>query len=112
MVSIPMADVWQDDAWREQQRKLLTAQFGPKEVEVLSMNAVLPITLQSEDQRWQLEWMQCKELHELQASRRPSLPNRTTNLLKALWSQDVCRQPRRRSAGAPGPKLVLVVVLH
>jgi len=32
IVSVPMADVWQDDAWRDQQLRLLTAQFGPKEV--------------------------------------------------------------------------------
>ena len=32
VVSVPMADVWQDDAWRDQQLRLLTAQFGPKEV--------------------------------------------------------------------------------
>lgn len=63
-----MADVWQDDAWREQQRKLLTAQFGPKEVETLSMNAVLPIDLESTKHGSPMKWMQSKELHELQVS--------------------------------------------
>lgn len=67
VVSIPMADVWQDDAWREQQRRLLTAQFGPREVESLSVNAVLPIDLDSGNLP-PLQWMQSKELHELQVS--------------------------------------------
>lgn len=65
VVSIPMADVWQDDAWREQQRRLLTAQFGPKEVESLSINAVLPINVDRGGSP-PLQWMQSKELHELQ----------------------------------------------
>ena len=33
----------QDAAWREQQRRLLSAHFGPREVESLAMNAVLPL---------------------------------------------------------------------
>lgn len=33
----------QDMAWREQQRRLLSAHFGPREVESLAMNAVLPL---------------------------------------------------------------------
>ena len=37
----------QDMAWREQQRRLLSAHFGPREVESLAMNAVL--TLDSEE---------------------------------------------------------------
>ncbi len=32
VLSIPAADVWQDDAWEARQRRLLTAQFGPNEV--------------------------------------------------------------------------------
>ena len=60
-----MADIWQDDAWREQQRRLLTAQFGPKEVESLSVNAVLPIDVDHAGST-PLQWMQGKELHELQ----------------------------------------------
>ena len=55
----------QDDAWREQQRRLLTAQFGPREVESLSVNAVLPIDMDNGKQP-PLQWMQSKELHELQ----------------------------------------------
>ena len=35
VVALPLADVWQDAAWREQQRRLLTAQFGPREVAAL-----------------------------------------------------------------------------
>jgi hypothetical protein len=67
VVSVPMADIWQDDAWREQQLRLLTAQFGPKEVESLSVNAVLPIDLDN-GQKPPLEWMQSKELRELQVT--------------------------------------------
>ena len=33
----------QDAPWREQQRRLLSAHFGPREVESLAMNAVLPL---------------------------------------------------------------------
>ena len=43
ILSIPTADIWQDQAWKKQQAKLLSAQFGPKEVESLAMNTVLPI---------------------------------------------------------------------
>jgi hypothetical protein len=39
--SLPIADIWQDRAWQEQQRRLLTAQFGPREVEGLAVNAVV-----------------------------------------------------------------------
>lgn len=39
--SLPTADIWQDRAWQEQQRRLLTAQFGPREVEGLAVNAVV-----------------------------------------------------------------------
>lgn len=28
VLCIPTADIWQDSAWREQQRRLLNAQFG------------------------------------------------------------------------------------
>ncbi len=42
-VALPLADVAQDAAWREQQRKLLTAQFGPREVAALG--AANPATL-------------------------------------------------------------------
>lgn len=62
-----MADVWQDHQWRENQRKLLTAQFGPKEVETLSMNEVLVIDSgKTKGKTAPLEWMQSKELNELQ----------------------------------------------
>ena len=56
-VSIPLADVWQDGAWREQQRRLLMAQFGPREVESLAMNAVLPLSAK-QGQEQPLRWMQ------------------------------------------------------
>ena len=67
MVSIPMADIWQDDAWREQQRRLLEAQFGPHEVESLAQNAVLPLQQETADgSEDPLMWVQAKELRELQ----------------------------------------------
>ena len=37
--SLPIADVWQDEAWQDQQYRLLTAQFGPREVEAMAVNA-------------------------------------------------------------------------
>ncbi len=33
----------QDKPWREQQRRLLSAQFGPKEVERLAVNEMVPL---------------------------------------------------------------------
>lgn len=42
MTSIPTADVYQDRPWRQQQRCLLAAQFGPREVESLAVNAIVP----------------------------------------------------------------------
>lgn len=39
--SLPTGDIWQDKGWQEQQRRLLTAQFGPREVESLAINAVV-----------------------------------------------------------------------
>ena len=67
MVSIPMADIWQGDAWREQQRRLLEAQFGPHEVESLAQNAVLPLQQEAVDgSEDPLMWVQAKELRELQ----------------------------------------------
>ena len=62
-----MADIWQDDAWREQQRRLLDAQFGPHEVESLAQNAVLPLQQEAVDgSEDPLMWVQAKELRELQ----------------------------------------------
>ena len=68
ILSIPTADIWQDQAWRQQQAKLLSAQFGPKEVESLAMNTVLPIPGINEAQVDPLQWVQEKELRELQVS--------------------------------------------
>ena len=66
VVSVPTADIWQDEAWREQQRRLLTAQFGPKEVESLATNAVLPIQETVDQDGDPLQWVIEKELHELE----------------------------------------------
>ncbi len=66
ILSIPTADIWQDQAWKKQQAKLLSAQFGPKEVESLAMNTVLPIPGINESQVDPLKWVQEKELRELQ----------------------------------------------
>jgi len=41
VTSLPTADIWQDKTWQGQQRRLLTAQFGPREVESLAINAVI-----------------------------------------------------------------------
>lgn len=71
VVSIPTADIWQDEAWREQQRRLLTAQFGPKEVESLATNAVLPIQETVHEDEDPLQWVIEKELHELEVTHLP-----------------------------------------
>lgn len=52
----------QDVAWREQQRRLLTAQFGPREVESLAMNAVLPLDTEDGFTGTPLRWVQEREL--------------------------------------------------
>ena len=52
----------QDVAWREQQRRLLTAQFGPREVESLAMNAVLPLDTENGFTGTPLRWVQEREL--------------------------------------------------
>ena len=81
VVSIPTADIWQDEAWREQQRRLLTAQFGPKEVESLATNAVLPIQDSIVDADADpLQWVQEKELKELEVSMHACFGCRGCNL--------------------------------
>lgn len=47
--SIPTADVHQDRPWRQQQRRLLAAQFGPREVESLAVNAIVPTPGEEEE---------------------------------------------------------------
>ena len=49
ITSIPAADVHQDRPWRQQQRRLLAAQFGPREVESLAVNAVVPVPGEEEE---------------------------------------------------------------
>ncbi len=46
----------------EQQRRLLTAQFGPREVESLAMNAVLPLQSEEGFTGTPLRWVQEREL--------------------------------------------------
>lgn len=46
----------------------MTAQFGPKEVETLSMNETIVFDTSNVSSRAPLEWMQSKELSELQVS--------------------------------------------
>lgn len=85
VVSIPTADIWQDEAWREQQRRLLTAQFGPKEVESLATNAVLPIQESVVDADADpLQWIQEKELRELEVWSSP-LPHAIAKSMLSLW---------------------------
>ena len=82
VVSIPTADIWQDEVWREQQRRLLTAQFGPKEVESLVTNTVL--TLQDrlvEPDVDPLQWVQQKELRELEVTALPACHRSSLSLL-------------------------------
>jgi hypothetical protein len=58
-------DYWnilQEPAWTEQQRRLLTAQFGPREVESLAMNAVLPLDSQAGFAGTPLLWVQTREM--------------------------------------------------
>jgi len=55
----------QDAAWREQQRRLLTAQFGPREVESLAMNSVLPLDDEAGFAAMlPLLWLQQREMQE------------------------------------------------
>jgi hypothetical protein len=49
VTSIPTADVQQDRPWRQQQRRLLAAQFGPREVESLAVNAIVPAAGEEEE---------------------------------------------------------------
>ena len=74
--SVPTADIWQERAWQDQQRRLLTAQFGPKEVESLAVNAVIPsapASLLGDDEstggdaggKEALEWVLAKEDRDL-----------------------------------------------
>ena len=62
----------QDEAWRQQQKRLLTAQFRPREVESLAMNAVLPIAAQDVQPNAPLFWVQERELHELKVHSCPA----------------------------------------
>lgn len=34
VLSMPLADIWQDRAWARRQKRLLSAQFGPEEVRI------------------------------------------------------------------------------
>ena len=85
VVSVPMADVWQDASWRENQRKLLTAQFGPKEVETLSMNDTILDTSTVSGRSTPLEWMQSKELRELQACTFTQINKSCNALIFDMW---------------------------
>ena len=69
VISIPTADIWQDEAWRKQQQRLLTARFGPKEVESLATNAVLSVYESAVNANASpLQWIQEKEEQELSVS--------------------------------------------
>eukprot|EP00887_Chlorella_sp_A99_P007742 scaffold20.g7742.t1 len=65
MTSIPTADVSQDRPWREQQRRLLSAQFGPREVESLAVNAVVPAE-GADTETGPLDWVVEKEARDLE----------------------------------------------
>lgn len=93
VVSIPTADIWQDEVWREQQRRLLTAHFGPKEVESLVTNAVLSLEDGLVDGDVDpLAWVQQKELRELEVTDLTSSKNITSIYSFALYqSRARCR---------------------
>ena len=55
ITSIPTADVRQDRPWRQQQRRLLAAQFGPREVESLAVNAIVPVAGEEENDEGESE---------------------------------------------------------
>lgn len=69
LTSVPAGDIWQDKAWQEQQRRLLTAQFGPREVESLAINAAVTPALTEEDlsPASALTWVLQKEAKDLEA---------------------------------------------
>jgi hypothetical protein len=56
ITSIPTADVAQDRPWRQQQRRLLAAQFGPREVESLAVNAIVPLPGEEVEGEGGLDW--------------------------------------------------------
>jgi hypothetical protein len=64
--SLPVADVHQDPAWRDQQQRLLNARFGPREVSFLAVNAVVPAP-GSEVSVGALDWVVEKEAKDLEA---------------------------------------------
>lgn len=57
----------QEPAWRKQQRRLLAAQFGPREVESLAVNAIVPVLGEEggPDEAQPLEWVFEKETRNL-----------------------------------------------
>ena len=61
----------QEPAWRKQQRRLLAAQFGPREVESLAVNAIVPVPGEEDGadgggaQAPPLEWVFEKETRNL-----------------------------------------------
>lgn len=66
MTSIPTADVYQDRPWRQQQRRLLAAQFGPREVESLAVNAIVPVAGEEVEGEGPLDWVVEKETRNLE----------------------------------------------
>jgi hypothetical protein len=67
-------DPVQGEAWKNQQRRLLTAQFGPREVESLAMNAVLPMDEEELQGSSPVRWIQERELREVQVGHRSFSP--------------------------------------
>jgi hypothetical protein len=66
ITSIPTADVAQDRPWRQQQRRLLAAQFGPREVESLAVNAIVPLPGEEVEGEGPLDWVVEKEARNLE----------------------------------------------
>ncbi|KDD71744.1 hypothetical protein H632_c4475p0, partial [Helicosporidium sp. ATCC 50920] len=65
--SLPLADAWQDERWRLQQRRLLAAQFGPREVEALVSSAGLEDGEGDDEPPDALDWVVAKETLDLEA---------------------------------------------
>lgn len=66
ITSIPHSDIYQDRPWRQQQRRLLAAQFGPREVESLAVNAIVPAPGEETEGEGPLDWVVEKEFVSLE----------------------------------------------
>lgn len=61
-MSLPLADMAQDEVWEERQQRLLGANVGPHELQALALN-LAPVSRRAMPP---LHWVHARELHELQ----------------------------------------------